>query len=84
VPPLPVRHPAHEPRPGLVSSDPRVDDHAALSTALRRHDRVYCVFVFDRTILDPLPRVDRRVEFIVIRHHVPEFTVLPVPLIHAP
>lgn len=44
--------------------DLRVDDHAALSAALRRHDRVYCVFVFDRTTLDSLPRADRRVEFI--------------------
>jgi deoxyribodipyrimidine photo-lyase len=25
---------------------------------------VWCAFVFDRDILDPLPRADRRVEFI--------------------
>jgi deoxyribodipyrimidine photo-lyase len=25
---------------------------------------VWCAFVFDREILDPLPRADRRVEFI--------------------
>lgn len=44
--------------------DLRCDDHAALSAALAAHERVYCVFVFDTEILDPLPRADRRVEFI--------------------
>jgi deoxyribodipyrimidine photo-lyase len=44
--------------------DLRVHDHAALYHALRHARRVWCVFVFDRTILDPLPRADRRVEFI--------------------
>ena len=45
--------------------DLRDVDHAALSEALRRARRVYCAFVFDRTILDALPtRADRRVEFI--------------------
>jgi len=44
--------------------DLRVDDHAALYHALRAARRVWCVFVFDRDILDPLPRADRRVEFI--------------------
>jgi deoxyribodipyrimidine photo-lyase len=44
--------------------DLRVDDHAALYHALRAARRVWCVFVFDRNILDPLPRADRRVEFI--------------------
>ncbi|MBK8530193.1 MAG: deoxyribodipyrimidine photo-lyase [Rubrivivax sp.] len=44
--------------------DLRVDDHAALYHALRAARQVWCVFVFDRKILDPLPRVDRRVEFI--------------------
>jgi deoxyribodipyrimidine photo-lyase len=44
--------------------DLRVDDHAALHHALRAARRVWCVFVFDRAILDPLPRADRRVEFI--------------------
>ena len=44
--------------------DLRTDDHAALSHALRAARAVWCVFVFDRTILDPLPRADRRVEFI--------------------
>lgn len=49
--------------------DLRCDDHAALYHALRRFERVYCVFVFDTDILDGLPaqggqRVDRRVDFI--------------------
>jgi deoxyribodipyrimidine photo-lyase len=45
--------------------DLRVHDHAALHHALKTHGRVWCVFVFDATILDPLPRRDRRVEFIL-------------------
>ena len=44
--------------------DLRDFDHAALHHALANHDRVYCVFVFDTTILASLPRHDRRVEFI--------------------
>ncbi len=44
--------------------DLRADDHAALYHALRAARRVWCAFVFDTEILDPLPRVDRRVEFI--------------------
>ena len=44
--------------------DLRIDDHAALYHALRSARRVWCVFVFDREILDLLPRADRRVEFI--------------------
>jgi deoxyribodipyrimidine photo-lyase len=44
--------------------DLRVQDHAALYHALRQARRVWCVFVFDRDILEPLPRADRRVEFI--------------------
>ena len=48
--------------------DLRVDDHAALYHALRGARRVWCVFVFDREILDPLlaagGAADRRVEFI--------------------
>jgi len=50
--------------------DLRLDDHAALHQALRDHARVFCAFVFDRAILDPLPRRDRRVEF--IRHALAE------------
>ncbi|MFM9917358.1 MAG: cryptochrome/photolyase family protein [Rhizobacter sp.] len=45
--------------------DLRTDDHAALHHALRSARHVWCVFVLDREILDPLPRADRRVEFIV-------------------
>ena len=44
--------------------DLRAHDHAALHHALSSSRRVWCVFVFDRDILDPLPRADRRVEFI--------------------
>ena len=40
------------------------DDNAALYHALRTCLQVMCVFVFDKHILDPLPRADRRVEFI--------------------
>lgn len=53
-------------RPALVwlRRDLRLTDHAALYHALRRHARVYVAFIFDCDILDRLPRVDRRVEFI--------------------
>ncbi len=48
--------------------DLRADDHAALHQALRRAHQVWCVFVFDRDILDPLLAqggvADRRVDFI--------------------
>jgi deoxyribodipyrimidine photo-lyase len=44
--------------------DLRVDDNAALYHALKTCKQVFCVFVFDRDILDALPRADRRVEFI--------------------
>ncbi len=44
--------------------DLRADDNAALYHALKTCRQVFCVFVFDREILDPLPRADRRVEFI--------------------
>lgn len=44
--------------------DLRAHDNAALAQALRSCERLHCVFVFDRAILDPLPRQDRRVEFI--------------------
>lgn len=56
-----------DPQAALVwfRRDLRDFDHAALSTALARHVRVYCAFVFDREILDALPsRSDRRVGFI--------------------
>ncbi|MEQ1682400.1 MAG: deoxyribodipyrimidine photo-lyase [Burkholderiaceae bacterium] len=44
--------------------DLRADDHAALYHAVRAAREVWCVFIFDREILDALPRRDRRVEFI--------------------
>ncbi|MDO8772463.1 MAG: deoxyribodipyrimidine photo-lyase [Burkholderiaceae bacterium] len=44
--------------------DLRVIDNAALFDAARACRKLYCVFVFDRDILDPLARADRRVEFI--------------------
>lgn len=45
--------------------DLRSHDNAALSESLQTCDRVYCVFCFDREILDRLEdRDDRRVEFI--------------------
>lgn len=44
--------------------DLRTNDNATLHQALSRCRQLHCVFVFDREILDPLPRVDRRVEFI--------------------
>jgi deoxyribodipyrimidine photo-lyase len=51
---------------GLVwfRRDLRAEDHAALHYALTHCERVFCAFVFDREILDELPRADRRVEFI--------------------
>jgi deoxyribodipyrimidine photo-lyase len=48
--------------------DLRVDDNTALSHALRACRQLWCVFVFDTDILDPLLarglKADRRVEFI--------------------
>jgi deoxyribodipyrimidine photo-lyase len=45
--------------------DLRSFDNAALHAALTNSERVHCVFVFDREILDALhDRSDRRVEFI--------------------
>ena len=35
------------------------------STPCKAARRVWCAFVFDRALLDPLPRADRRVEFIL-------------------
>ena len=51
---------------GLVwfRRDLRATDNAALALALQSCTQVHCVFVFDRSILDALPRADRRVEFI--------------------
>ncbi len=44
--------------------DLRAQDNAALYHALKNCAAVHCVFVFDKEILDSLPRADRRVEFI--------------------
>lgn len=44
--------------------DLRAEDNAALHHALKSCQRVFCVFVFDRDILNALPGADRRVEFI--------------------
>jgi deoxyribodipyrimidine photo-lyase len=44
--------------------DLRVQDNAALYHALKSCKQVFCAFVFDRSILDSPPRIDRRVEFI--------------------
>ena len=44
--------------------DLRAFDNAALFHALKSCKHVHCVFVFDKAILDTLPRADRRVEFI--------------------
>ncbi|MEO5733188.1 MAG: deoxyribodipyrimidine photo-lyase [Rubrivivax sp.] len=48
--------------------DLRTDDHAALYHALREARQVWCMFIYDTDILDPLieqgRRADRRVEFI--------------------
>lgn len=45
--------------------DLRADDNAALYHALKSAREVWCGFVLDTDLLDPLPRRDRRVEFIV-------------------
>ncbi|MDQ7968010.1 MAG: deoxyribodipyrimidine photo-lyase [Oxalicibacterium faecigallinarum] len=44
--------------------DLRHFDHAALHHALAQSRQVYCAFIFDRAILDDLPRQDRRIDFI--------------------
>lgn len=53
-------------RTGLMwfRRDLRTEDNAALYHALKSCHRVFCLFIFDRGILDDLPRADRRVEFI--------------------
>mgnify|MGYP003630472421 CR=1 FL=1 len=44
--------------------DCRSFDHTALYHALKNSQQVYCAFIFDKSILDDLPRVDRRVAFL--------------------
>ena len=62
---------------GLVwfRRDLRVQDNAALCDALQRCKQVHCIFVLDRSILDGLPRADRRVEF--IRETLVELDAMP-------
>ena len=67
---VPPAHHHHPPDTSIGSAlvwfrrDLRADDHAALYHALKAGRQVWCAFVFDSTILDALPRADRRVEFI--------------------
>ena len=60
---------AHSPRytSALVwlRRDLRAHDHAALYHALKNCGQVFVCFVFDSDVIAALPRVDRRVEFIV-------------------
>lgn len=51
---------------GLVwlRRDLRLADNAAFHAALQQCEKLHCAFVFDDGILAPLPRADRRVEFI--------------------
>lgn len=44
--------------------DLRCFDNAALFSALKQSQSVFCVFIFDKSILNLLPRSDRRVRFI--------------------
>ena len=44
--------------------DLRAQDNAALHHALKSCRQVHCLFVFDREILDTLPRQDRRISFL--------------------
>lgn len=43
--------------------DLRVTDNAALCVALRACRQLYCIFIFDRDILDTLPR------YAIVRRH---------------
>jgi deoxyribodipyrimidine photo-lyase len=56
---------------GLVwlRRDLRAHDHAALYHALKSCDQVFVAFILDSDILQPLPRSDRRVEFILASLH---------------
>ena len=64
---IPVHSIPHIPLAGALvwlRRDLRAHDNAALYHALKSARQVWCAFIFDSTILDPLPRADRRVEFI--------------------
>ena len=58
--------PSNESRSVLMwfRRDLRARDNTALRAALASGHAVHCAFIFDRAILDALPRADRRVEFI--------------------
>ncbi|KAF1023403.1 MAG: Deoxyribodipyrimidine photo-lyase [Paracidovorax wautersii] len=68
-----LESPIHPPMPhatyasGLLwlRRDLRIADNHALHRALLQCGKVHVAFVFDTDILEPLPRQDRRVEFIV-------------------
>lgn len=45
--------------------DLRLSDHVALSAALQAHTHVILAFIFDPALLDPLPRTDPRVCFML-------------------
>ena len=62
--------------------DLRVADHAALYHALKAARQVWCAFVYDRAILDELPRADRRVEFIVEQRRRPRRRPRPARRAH--
>jgi len=66
--------------------DLRAHDQAALYHALTSARRVFCAFIFDRDILDPLLarglKADRRVEFIV--HSLVELDARLQALTHCP
>ncbi|MCR9205646.1 MAG: DNA photolyase family protein [Halobacteriovoraceae bacterium] len=47
-----------------IRRDLRLHDHHALSQALAENDEVYLVFVFDKLILEKLPKKDKRLTFI--------------------
>lgn len=64
MPASPAHPPALDRALVWLRRDLRADDHAALYHALTTARHVWCAFVFDRAILDALPRADRRVEFI--------------------
>jgi len=48
-----------------IRRDLRLDDHFALSEALKTSGNTYVVFILDSTIIDQLPTDDRRITFII-------------------
>lgn len=47
-----------------IRRDIRLHDHHAMAQALNHHDQVYLCFIFDKLILDKLPKSDKRLTFI--------------------